>query len=87
MLLSALRLGPTAGICSRPPSDWSPRAPWRAPRAPWSGRPPACGAPHSAPSAPPVGFHTAIKPLLSRSTTGKFKSPPKYVRTPKKRPS
>eukprot|EP00959_Pyramimonas_sp_CCMP1952_P292507 6117708-Pyramimonas_sp.AAC.1 len=27
---------------------------------------------------PQVGLHTAIKPLLSHSTTGAFSSPPKY---------
>eukprot|EP00976_Prorocentrum_cordatum_P066410 1178303-Prorocentrum_minimum.AAC.1 len=27
---------------------------------------------------PRVGLHTDIKPLLSRSTTGKFNSPPNY---------
>eukprot|EP00959_Pyramimonas_sp_CCMP1952_P390499 8183176-Pyramimonas_sp.AAC.1 len=35
-----------------------------------------------------VGLHAAIKPLLSRTTTGELlNSPPKYFRTPKKRPS
>eukprot|EP00959_Pyramimonas_sp_CCMP1952_P177492 3710173-Pyramimonas_sp.AAC.1 len=29
-----------------------------------------------------VGLHTAIKPLISHSTTGEFNSPPKYVRIP-----
>eukprot|EP00959_Pyramimonas_sp_CCMP1952_P328763 6883259-Pyramimonas_sp.AAC.1 len=28
-----------------------------------------------------VGLDTAIKPLLSRSTTGEFNSPPEYSRT------
>eukprot|EP00959_Pyramimonas_sp_CCMP1952_P232319 4854949-Pyramimonas_sp.AAC.1 len=27
---------------------------------------------------PRVGLHTAIRPLLSRSTTGEFNSPPKF---------
>eukprot|EP00976_Prorocentrum_cordatum_P090898 1188304-Prorocentrum_minimum.AAC.2 len=36
---------------------------------------------------PFVGLHTDVKPLLSRSTTGKFlNSPPKYLRAPKNRP-
>eukprot|EP00976_Prorocentrum_cordatum_P063130 1176991-Prorocentrum_minimum.AAC.2 len=28
-----------------------------------------------------VGLHAAVKPLLSHSATGKFNSPPKYLRT------
>ena len=28
-----------------------------------------------------LGLHTDVKPLLSRSTTGEFNSPPKYLRT------
>ena len=32
-----------------------------------------------------VGLHTAIKPLLSHSTTGKFNSPPEYLRIPRVR--
>eukprot|EP00976_Prorocentrum_cordatum_P074648 1181602-Prorocentrum_minimum.AAC.1 len=32
-----------------------------------------------------VGLRTAVKPLLSHSTTGEFEKPPKYSRTPKKR--
>eukprot|EP00976_Prorocentrum_cordatum_P096380 1190545-Prorocentrum_minimum.AAC.1 len=28
-----------------------------------------------------VGLHTAVKPLLSHSTTGEFNSPPTYLRT------
>ena len=34
-----------------------------------------------------LGFHADVKPLLSRSTTGEFNSPPKYLMRPKKRPS
>eukprot|EP00959_Pyramimonas_sp_CCMP1952_P013484 284412-Pyramimonas_sp.AAC.1 len=31
-----------------------------------------------------VGIHAAVKPLLSHSATGEFKSHPKYLRRPKK---
>eukprot|EP00959_Pyramimonas_sp_CCMP1952_P067464 1408195-Pyramimonas_sp.AAC.1 len=32
-----------------------------------------------------VGLRAVVKPLLSHSATGEFNSPPKYLRTPKKR--